>query len=817
MPPLTPLAPEALSRKCDPAGLGFESTAELEDLPEIFGQGRAVEALRFGAGIRREGFNLYVLGPFASGKHTTVRQFLERRAAEEPRPDDWCYVNNFDEPLYPKALRLPAGQGAVLRDDVSQFLEELALVLSAAFDTDEYRARRQALEEELKARQTKAFDELGDRARGRGAALLHTPVGFVLAPLDKERVLSPEEFEKLSEEQRKQAESVLVGLQTELHALVHQIPVWEKESREKLRELDRQLARLAVDRLLDGLREKYGPLPEVVEHLDLLEDDLLEHVNDFLRPEEAVSLEGLAAKVSLNGVPPERRYRVNLIVDNSETHGAPVIDEAFPSYQRIVGSIEHRAHLGTLLTDFSLIRAGALHEANGGYLLLDAHRVLTQPFAWEGLKQALRSKEIGIESVGQMFGVASTASLDPEPIPLGVKVVLVGERLLYYLLCQLDPEFNELFKVAVDFDDRIERTTGNDHLYSRLIATLVRKESLLPFGRDGVARVLDHSARLAGDGERLSLRIGIVADLLREADYWARQAGRSTVGLEDVQRGIDAQIARASLLRDRIFEEIRRGEIVIETTGESVGQVNGLSVVQAGRFQFAQPSRITAGVRLGKGEVIDIEREVALGGPIHSKGVLILVGFLGARFGRERPLALSASLVFEQSYGGVEGDSASSAELYALLSALAGAPVRQGIAVTGSVDQRGTVQAVGGVNEKIEGFFDVCRERGLTGEQGVLIPAANVKDLMLRSDVVEAVAAGKFRVHTVDNVDQGIELLTGFPAGARDESGGYPASTINGRVLSRLSEFARVAREFSLAAGSPTGQNRPVPVLPAVP
>jgi len=484
------------------------------------------------------------------------------------------------------------------------------------------------------------------------------------------------------------------------------------------------------------------------------------------------------------------------MVDHSESKGAPVVYEDNPTYQNLVGEAEYMAQLGAIFTDFGLLRPGALHQANGGCLLLDAVRVLSLPYAWEGLKRALRSGQIRIESLGQALSLISTASLEPEPIPLNVKVVLLGERLLYYLLVQRDSEFNELFKVAVDFDEEVDRSPSSQLVYAKLIGRLARQEKLLPFDRGGVARVIEQSSRLVSDAEKLSLHNQTLSDLLREADYWARKAGSNLVAAGDVQRAIDSQVYRASRLRDRYQEEVLRGTLLIDTQGAKVGQVNGLSVVQPGRFAFGHPSRITARVRLGRGEVVDIEREVELSGPIHSKGVLILSGFLGARYAPDRPLSLSASLVFEQSYSGVEGDSASSAELYALLSALSEAPIKQSLAVTGSVNQRGEVQAIGGVNEKIEGFFDLCQARGLTGEQGVLIPASNVKHLMLRRDVVEAVGAAKFHVYPVETIDQGISLLTGLEAGERDSSGSFPEDSINHRVEMRLIALAEKRAAF---------------------
>ena len=786
------LAPEQLCQPCAAKQFSFETTDELKDLAEVVGQDRAVEATRFGIGIRQPGYNLFLLGPEGMGKQTIVRRFLEERAATEPTPSDWCYVNNFDETQEPRALRLPTGLGGKLREDVARLVEELRATIPAAFETEEYRARRQVIEQEVKEKQQEAFEHLRGEAEKRGIAVAHAPTGIVLAPLRNGEMISPEDFEKLPEEEHKKIESNLGWVREQLRAVMREIPEWEKAGRDKLKALNDEVSLFAVGHMIEALRKKYAEHAEIVDFLNAMQEDIVANVDEFLtQPESPLAmLAGITQPEGKRGSPFLRRYQVNLLVGHDADHGAPVIYEDDPSFANLVGKVEYIAHLGALSTDFNLIRAGALHRANGGYLILDARQVLMQPYAGEGLKRALRSSEIQITSLGQMLGVVSALSLEPEPIPLEVKVVLLGERLLYYLLCQYDPDFNEFFKVAVDFNERMNRSPEHQELFARLIATLVREEKLQALDRAAVARVIEHSARRVGDSEKLSTHRMELIDLLREADYWAREAGRPVTGGADVQRAIDAQIRRADRVRERIQEEIHRGTILIDTAGEQVGQVNGLSGLELGTVAFGQPSRITARVRLGKGEVVDIEREVELSGPIHSKGVLILSGFLGARYAIDRPLSLSASLVFEQSYGMVDGDSASSAELCALLSALSGAPIRQSLAVTGSVNQRGQVQAIGGVNEKIEGFFDVCRARELTGEQGVLIPASNVKNLMLRRDVVDAVREGKFQVHAVETIDQGIEILTGVPAGERDASGNFPAGTINQRVEARLVELA---------------------------
>lgn len=786
-----PLHTKQLHHRCDPAQFKFKSTAELEEVSDIVGQARAVGAVRFGIGMRRAGYNLFAFGPTGVGKHTLVRGFIEKQALIEPTASDWCYVNNFDQPHKPHALQLPPGQGVALSHDMEQLVEDLGSMIPAAFESEDYRTRKQVIENALKERQESAFGTLQHGAEARGIALLRTPEGFAFGPLRAGKVLGADEFEKLPEEDRKRIEKAVAELEEQLRALLRQFPQWEKETRQKIKALNREMAIYVVEHVADSLRLKYAALPEVVTYLNAVQQDVIVNVHDFLHPQEGDSaVVDVARAHNLANSPAFRRYRVNVLVDRTATHGAPVVYEDNPTYSNLIGRVEYIAQMGTLVTDFNLIKPGALHKACGGYLLIDAHKLLIQPFAWEGLKRTLRASRIDIESLGQMLSLVSTVSLEPLPIPLAVKVVLLGEPLLYYLLSQYDPEFPELFKVAADFNEDMPRTPDSHLLYARLIGSLARREALLPFSRNAVARIIEHSARMAGDAEKLSTHMGELTDLLREADYWAVQVGQTLVDAEDVQRAIDARVYRSDRLRELVHEEIQRGTLLIDSEGEKIGQINGLSVFSMNHFAFGRPTRITARVWLGKGDVVDIEREVEMGGPIHSKGVLILSAFLGGRYAGENPLTLSASLVFEQSYGPVEGDSASSAELYALLSALADVPLKQSLAVTGSVNQHGIVQPIGGVNEKIEGFFDVCRARGLTGDQGVLIPASNVKHLMLRHDVVEAAAAGKFHIYPVETIDQGMELLTGMRMGARYKHGGYPANTLNRRVADRLAALS---------------------------
>ena len=792
-----PLQAQQLRHPCDPAQFGFQTTAELQDLTEIVGQMRAMDAVRFGAGIRHEGYNLFVLGPSGIGKRSMVRQFLEKKAGDEHGPDDWCYLNNFAQPHKPQAIRLPSGRGEELRVAMEQLVDYLRSAIPALFESDEYHAKATTIQDEFSKRQEQVFKELGEDAEKQEIVLLRTPEGFAFAPTRNHEVIPPDEYEKLPDEEKKRAETAIAGLQERLEKILRQMPQWRRERHERVKQINRETTLSAVEHLMDELRRTYANLPEVLKYFDLVQQDVVENVDDFRKQEESSTIGGMTI-VTHQGF---HRYQVNVLVGNGKKAGAPIVSEDNPTYSNLVGRVEHISQFGALVTDFTLIKPGALHRANGGYLLLDIRKVLSQPFAWEGLKRAMQSREIHIESLGQIYSLVSTVSLEPEPIPLDAKIVLFGDRLFYYLLQEYDPEFGELFKVAADFEEHIARNTDTHLLYARLIATLTRKETLLPFDRGAVARVIEHGARLVEDAEKLSTHMSSVADLLREADYWGREAGRTVVEAADVQRAIDTQIRRQDRLRDRLYEAILRDTLMISTQGAVTGQINGLSVIELGNFAFAQPTRITATTRLGEGELVNIEREVKLSGAIHSKGVLILSSFLAARYARNQPLALSASLVFEQSYGMVDGDSASMAELCALLSNLANAPIKQSLAITGSVNQFGQAQAIGAVNEKIEGFFDICAARGLTGEHGVLIPAANIKHLMLRRDVVAAAEAGQFKIYAVETVDQAIALLTGLPAGEADAKGEYPEGSVNRKVAERLAELSKIRQSLAKQPG----------------
>lgn len=773
----TPLAAELLVSRCPQHLLDFQTTAGLPAPDVPFAHGRAIDAVRTAMEIGARGFNVFVLGEPGSNRHGIIRAVLEAHARQCPPPGDWVYVNNFAEPNRPRAIRLPPGHGARLRADMQQFVTELGQAIAAGFDSEEYRGRIESLQNEYKEREEAALGELGDAAVEQGIAFIRTPQGFAFVPMKGEETLDPEAFAALPDDERERIGKKIAVLRERLHRLLQQFPRWRREMQGRIRDASHEALQLAVGHLIEDLKDRHRDLPSVQSFLDEVLRDVVE-VGQELRDQAA---KGAPTE---GGLSPQR-YEVNLLVHHDGDGCAPLVCEEHPTYPNLVGRVDHIATMGTLVTNFTLIRAGALHRANGGYLMLDAEKVLGQPYAWEGLKRALKSGEIVIESLAQVFGWAGALPLEPAPIPLTVKVALFGQRLHYYLLKQYDPEFAELFKVAADFEDSIARTDDSTRDYLRMLGLLAHEQGLRPLAAAAAGRLVEHSARLAGDGTRLSTHTRELADLLHEADHRAHGAGVAAIRQEDVEAVIAARIRRADRLRERVHEAVLSDTLLIATTGEQIAQVNGLAVIELADFSFGRPMRITATAHAGEGGVVDIERKAELGGAIHSKGVMILAAYLASRFADKAPLSLAASLVFEQSYGTVEGDSASLAELCALLSALAALPIRQSLAVTGSVNQHGRVQAIGGVNEKIEGFFDICRARGLTGEQGVIIPQSNVRHLMLRADVVEAARAGRFRVHAVTSADEAIELLTGVAAA--DAAG---EGSVHRRIAARLAEFA---------------------------
>lgn len=790
---IKPLAPHQLYTACSLEQFDFDTTETLDDLKAVIGQDRAIQALHLGVNIQHDGYNLFVLGPTGVGKHTVVREYLEKQSRIREMPPDWVYVNNFDKPSEPIAISLTHEHATIFRNDMHQLVEDLCSAIPSAFETDEYHLRLQEIDDDLKKTIESAFSTLNDEADASNMRLLRTPHGFAFAPVKNNEVIKPKEFDALPKEEQQQIEDTINVLEEKLTAILRMQPQWQREARNKIKELNRQIVMFASGHLIDDLKIKYQNHKVILTYLEAVQQDVINNLQNFRLDEDATD----HMHVPLMKMPAFRRYDVNILVDHTQHDGGvPVVFLDLPNYANLIGAVEYTVHMGALQTDFTLIKSGAMHQANGGYLIIDAMKLLMQPYAWEGLKRALFSRQIKIQSLGQIYSLVSTVSLEPEPIPLNIKVVLIGERVLYYLLHAYDPEFRQLFKIAADFDDRLHRTAENQQMYARMITGLLRRDKLRPFDRSAVARIIEHGARLAGDAEKLSISVMDIADLLREADYYASIAEQATVNRDNVQQAIDAQIYRGDRLRELLHEAINRGLLMIDTDGAKIGQINGLAVMQLGDVSFAVPSRITATARLGSGKVIDIERETKLGGAIHSKGVFILSSFLAERYAKDYPLSLSASLVFEQSYGRIEGDSASMAELCSLLSALSGLPIRQSLAMTGSVNQRGEAQAIGGVNEKIEGYFDICKFRGLSGKQGVLIPASNVRHLMLRADVIEACANEQFAVYAYNNYDEAMTVLTG-------ES----AELINTRVETRLRDLEKIRQNLAKKIKEPENGN----------
>lgn len=785
---------ERYTRPCEIQLVGAATSAEVEALQTIIGQERAVRALKFGLGIKEKGFNIFAVGLPGTGRTTAIENFLSEVAAQEAVPWDWVYVNDFRDNYRPNALRLPAGKAIEFKVDMERLIAAAIKELREALDSEMANQQRDQIRMNFQQQKQAILERVDDQARQEGFGIQATPMGLLVVPISMGKPLSEEEFMALTVEQRDQLAQKQQRLQAALETAVRQAKAVEKNALEALEKADQQVAFAAIRPLFEDLKEKYQGIEEIPEHLDHVQMDILASLAE-LRPREESAESG---NLPLDGrKQPGRKYAVNVMVDNTSLQGAPVVIEGNPTYNNLFGRIEQEAQFGALVTDFTMIRPGALHRANGGYLVLPAEQVLRNPLAWESLKRALMNQQIVIEDLQSQMGIITTKGLRPEPIPLSVKVILVGRPDVYQALLAFDEHFSELFKVKADFDYTMPRNPENVRDYTAFMARLCHQENIRPIEASAMARVVELGSRLAEDQERLSTRFGEIADVIREANYYAIQQRAPTITANHIQQAIEERFYRSSLVRDRLLEMIRRGTIQIAVTGSVVGQVNGLSVLQFGDILFGQPNRITASVGLGREGLIDIEREANLGGPIHTKGILILAGFLTSKFARQKPLSLSARLVFEQSYSLVEGDSASCAELCALLSALAGLPVRQGIAVTGSVNQLGNVQAIGGVNAKIEGFFEVCRVMGLNGEQGVIIPASNLPHLMLKEEVIEAARQGKFHIWAVETVSQAIEVLTGIPAGEQLPDGAFEAGSVYDRVDRRLTELAEAMTRFS--------------------
>lgn len=802
------LTVEDLQLCCDPALLDFVDTSSLEPLPGLIGQERALGAIKLAASMAHWDFNLFVLGPVGAGRHSAVQTLLEVEAAGRPVPPDWVYVNDFANPDRPKAIALPPGTARPLQKALETLVDDLATDIPALFESEQYQTRRNAFEQRLSTRKQDAFDKVVKKSQDRHVTIMRTPMGFAIAGLRNGEVIKPDDFANLSDADRAAIEDAVNRTEKDLEKYLKSIPRLEKEHRAAVALLNSEMAEEAVDEALEGALQEFGAIEAIKPHLGALRTDLIENAEIFLR-EGNGRQDGPfpAARVRIHDEPTFHRYAVNVMVSNdpATTAGVPIITEPLPSLSNLVGKVDHISTMGALVTDFTLVRPGALHRANGGYLILDAQRVLGEAMAWEALKRCLETRAIRITSSAEMLSLISTSTLEPEPIPLQVRVVLVGDAFLHLLLTLYDPDFSRFFKLAADFSDDMPRTAESVGLFARMVAGACKRNGLRPVSRDGVAALIDAAARAADDQCRMSLRIGALWDLLREADYLTASSGKPVIDAHQITAARAAAEHRVDRVRERLQEMIHQGTLIVATSGSTVGQVNGLTVTSSGMLSFGLPVRITARVRMGTGKVIDIEREVKLGGPIHSKSVLILSSYLATHYASDVPLSLWASLVFEQTYGGVEGDSASAAELCALLSALADIPISQSLAITGSINQMGEIQPIGGVNEKIEGFFDTCRAAGLTGQQGVLVPRRNVRNLMLRGDVIEAVAKGRFRIYAISHVDEAMELLTGLAAGKRGGNGMFEDGSVNANVEMRLRDFANALQDFMRPLGVDQG------------
>jgi predicted ATP-dependent protease len=782
---------ESLYHACDLSLYDFQTTADLEPLDQPLGQERALGAIEFGVDIQRPGFNLFVHGAPGLGKHELVQQVLAKRTNAEQSLYDWCYVNNFENPQMPKVLKLPAGLGRQLRKDMESFVEDILMSLPSSFQSEENNNRRQEIEDDLNTRQEQTFRKLSRKAEERGIAIIHTPRGFTLGPLVDGKLLDPKKYEELPQDEKDRIEKMIAEIQLELQAVIREMPLLQREYHQRIKALNEDITQNTVEQLIAWMEKNYKQYDDVMSYLTAVKRSAIENAAAFLPPSESGEFEYSASRVRQF-----HEYRINVIVDNHEAKKVPVIFEDNPTYQNLIGRVEYVSQMGTLKTDFTLIKPGALHRANGGFLIIDARKLLTHPYAWEGLKRVLKAGEIKIQSLEQVLSLANNVSLEPEYISFNAKVILSGEPIIYYLLNEYDNEFAQLFKVAADFSADTDRSTRNLQLYARLVAAIQCHNDARPLDRESVGKVIEQASRDAEDGEKLSLQIDKLRDLLSEADYWAAKAGRELICLQDINQTIAKRRFRQNKYSELSQQQINRGIKLIDTDGKKVGQVNALSVLRVGDYRFGLPSRITATARLGRGSVIDIERESKLGGDIHSKAVMILSAYLANRYAASSPLPLAATLAFEQSYGRVDGDSATAAELCVLLSALGDIGLMQSIAVTGSMNQHGDIQAVGGVNEKIEGFFEVCKARGLSASQGVIIPESNRVHLMLPEQIRQAVAAGKFNIYCAGHVEDAMEIMSSLPRGKLNRDGYFSKSSFNGRIQRRIEALQQLRKKF---------------------
>jgi len=790
---IQPVPPEKVRAVCNPETLKFETTKEVSPIEGIIGQERAARALEFGLQMEQDGYNIYVSGLPGSGRTTSVESTVREIAKKRPTPDDWCYVYNFSAPDNPKCLRFPPGKAEEFKKDMENLVEEIRLDLARAFESKAYEEQKNMVIRKFQRKKEQLINDIEEKAKNASFALKHTPSGFVFIPMVEGKPLTEEDMEKLTEEAKKEIKTKEEILVSELSEALREIRQADKATREELQKLEHDTTLYTVSPRINELKEKYSQFPDVIKYLDEVQQDIVENPGNFEEKREIEFLPGLKLPTKESQL---YKYQVNVLIDNSKTSGAPVIKETQPTYYNLAGRIEYRPTLGAMFTDFTMIKPGALHRANGGFLILNVLDVLRNYFAWEAIKKTIKNREIRIEDLNEQFRIINTPTLKPEPIPANIKIILIGSPLLYYLLFAYDEDFRKLFKVRADFSSIMDRDEKGVQQYAKFISKQVKEDKLRDFDREAVAKIVEYGSRIVEDQKKLSTRFMEISDLLKEANYWAGMDGSEIVKSVHVQKAIEEKIYRSNLIEKRIEELIRDNIIMVDTDGERVGQVNGLSVLSLGDYQFGKPSKITASVSIGKGGLVHIDREVKMAGTIHNKGFLILKGVLAEKFGKNFPLAFSATVCFEQVYEEIEGDSASSTEYYALISGISGLSLKQGIAVTGSINQKGEIQPIGGVNEKIEGFYSVCKIKGLTGRQGVIIPEKNLTHLMLKEEVVEAIKNGKFHIWAVKDVDEGIEILTGMPAGKPKEDGTYPEGTVNYIVSQKLLELAKKAKRI---------------------
>ena len=783
------LTPEKLKRPCAGGVFSFDTTAEVSPLEGIIGQERAKKALEFGLKIKSDGYNIFVTGISGTGKTTSVEQAVKKTAESQPVPDDWCYLYNFLNPDTPTALRLPPGKAIVFKKDMNALIDELQRELPKELESQIYEDHKNAIIKDFQNKRNELFEQLESAAKAANFQIKKTPSGIVIIPTVEGKPLEEEDVEKLTEKAKEEIKNKQEILHEQLNLISREVRKLEKQAQQKLVELETETARYTINPRIQELEEKYKAFPSVLKHLAEVEKDMIDNVDDFKDKKDVEILPGVKLPEKPSAL---FKYQVNVFIDNSRTHGAPVIKEPNPTSYNLSGRIEYKPfQYGAMVTDFTMIKPGAIHKANGGYLILQAIDILKNYFSWETLKRAIKNKEIIIEDLNEQFRLINTPTLKPESIPFDVKILLIGNPVFYYLLFAYDEEFKKLFKVKADFSTIMDGDKDGIENYAAFMSKICKEEGLKHLNKESACRIVEYGSRLASDQDKLTTRFIEIADLIREANFWAISENSEIIEKKHVDKALEEKIFRSNLIEKRLEELIREGTIMVDIEGEKIGQVNGLSVLVLGDYSFGKPSRITARVYTGRGGMINIDREVKLSGVIHNKGFLILSGYMGEKYGDTKPVVFSASICFEQLYEEIEGDSASSTELYTLLSSLSGLPVKQGIAVTGSVNQKGEVQPIGGVNEKIEGFYYTCKVKNLTGEQGVIIPRSNVKHLMLKDEVIDAVKNGKFHVWAVQTIDEGIEILTGVPAGEKDSKGNYPTGTVNYMISKKLESLTR--------------------------